>query len=76
LELSPDGPLIFNAANEVAVAAFLAREIGFMDIPVTIERCLENGQHRFVGAIEDMPLINLSAMAFCQGEMRAARVPA
>jgi 1-deoxy-D-xylulose-5-phosphate reductoisomerase len=76
LDLSPDGPLIFNAANEVAVAAFLAGEIGFMDIPVTIERCLENGQHRFVGAIEDMPLINLSAMAFCQGEMRAARVPA
>lgn len=76
LDLSPDGPLIFNAANELAVAAFLASEIGFMDIPATIERCLEKGQHRFVGAIEDMPLINLSAMAFCQGEMRAARLPA
>ncbi len=34
-------PALLNAANEVAVAAFLARRIGFTDIPVVIESVLE-----------------------------------
>jgi 1-deoxy-D-xylulose-5-phosphate reductoisomerase len=33
-------PTILNAANEVAVAAFLRRQIGFLDIARTIERVL------------------------------------
>jgi 1-deoxy-D-xylulose-5-phosphate reductoisomerase len=32
---------VCNAANEMAVAAFLAREIAFTDIAVVIEKCLE-----------------------------------
>lgn len=36
-------PAVLNAANEVAVEAFLAREIGFEDIPAVIESCLETG---------------------------------
>jgi len=31
---------VLNAANEVAVEAFLAGEIGFTDIPRIIEDCL------------------------------------
>ena len=34
-------PTVLNAANEVAVAAFLARRIGFTGIPVLVERTLE-----------------------------------
>lgn len=34
-------PAVLNAANEEAVAAFLARRIGFADIPAVIESCLE-----------------------------------
>jgi 1-deoxy-D-xylulose-5-phosphate reductoisomerase len=34
-------PTILNAANEVAVAAFLARRIGFLDIAATVEQVLE-----------------------------------
>ena len=34
-------PCILNAANEVAVDAFLKKRIGFMDIPDLIERTLE-----------------------------------
>jgi len=34
-------PAIFNAANEVAVEAFLQRRIGFLDIVQTVERVLE-----------------------------------
>jgi 1-deoxy-D-xylulose-5-phosphate reductoisomerase len=35
-----DAPAVLNAANEVAVAAFLDGRIGFMDIPRVIERSL------------------------------------
>ena len=34
-------PLVLNAANEVAVAAFLQRTIGFMDIPKYVEKMME-----------------------------------
>ena len=35
-------PCVFNAANEVAVQAFLDGRIGFLDIGVTVEHVLEN----------------------------------
>jgi 1-deoxy-D-xylulose-5-phosphate reductoisomerase len=34
-------PTVFNAANETAVHAFLAGQIGFLDIAATVERTLE-----------------------------------
>ncbi|MGE4299766.1 MAG: 1-deoxy-D-xylulose-5-phosphate reductoisomerase [Desulfovibrionaceae bacterium] len=34
-------PVALNAANEVAVAAFLDRSLGFMDIPALISRCMD-----------------------------------
>lgn len=34
-------PAVLNAANEVAVEAFLAEEIAFVDIPAVIEECLQ-----------------------------------
>ncbi|WP_233245731.1 1-deoxy-D-xylulose-5-phosphate reductoisomerase [Marinicauda salina] len=34
-------PAIFNAANEIAVSAFLERRIGFLDIPSTVSEALE-----------------------------------
>jgi 1-deoxy-D-xylulose-5-phosphate reductoisomerase len=36
------GPTILNAANEVAVAAFLDRRIGFTDIATVVDRTLDN----------------------------------
>ncbi len=38
-------PCILNAANEVAVEAFLAGKIGFLDIANLIEEVLSNSQH-------------------------------
>jgi 1-deoxy-D-xylulose-5-phosphate reductoisomerase len=35
-------PAVFNAANEIAVAAFLSEEIPFLAIPQVIEHSLEN----------------------------------
>ena len=39
-------PCILNAANEVAVEAFLEKKIGFLDIPDVIERTL--GKSSFI----------------------------
>jgi 1-deoxy-D-xylulose-5-phosphate reductoisomerase len=36
-------PCILNAANEVAVYAFLKDEISFTDIPSIVEKCMEQG---------------------------------
>jgi 1-deoxy-D-xylulose-5-phosphate reductoisomerase len=45
------GPCVLNAANEVAVHAFLGGRLGFMGIPAVIERTLERvgaaGVHGF-----------------------------
>jgi 1-deoxy-D-xylulose-5-phosphate reductoisomerase len=45
------GPCVLNAANEVAVHAFLNGRLGFMGIPAVIERTLERvgaaGVHSF-----------------------------
>ncbi len=41
LEAGGGAPAILNAANEVAVAAFLARRIGFLDIVGTVEAVLD-----------------------------------
>ncbi len=39
-------PTILNAANEIAVQAFLDRRIGFLDIPRVVEATLETGEAR------------------------------
>jgi len=40
MEAGSVAPIILNAANEEAVAAFLARQIGFLDIIRTVEEAL------------------------------------
>ncbi|MTI82234.1 MAG: 1-deoxy-D-xylulose-5-phosphate reductoisomerase [Firmicutes bacterium] len=43
-EIGGTMPAVLNAANEVTVARFLKREIGFMDIPVVINNIMEKHQ--------------------------------
>ena len=40
LERGGTAPTVLNGANEIAVAAFLAEEVRFVDIPVLVERAL------------------------------------
>jgi 1-deoxy-D-xylulose-5-phosphate reductoisomerase len=40
LEAGGTAPTILNAANEVAVDAFLSNEISFLDIPKVIEKVI------------------------------------
>lgn len=55
-------PALLNAANEVAVAAFLAREIRFIDIAAVIERVLA-----------DLPAVEPHSLAEVQNADREAR---
>jgi 1-deoxy-D-xylulose-5-phosphate reductoisomerase len=47
-------PAIYNAANEVAVAAFLDGRIGFPQIPEAIDAALQTGSGGGIEAIEDV----------------------
>jgi 1-deoxy-D-xylulose-5-phosphate reductoisomerase len=64
LEEGGGAPCILNAANEVAVAAFLDRRIGFLDIAATVERTLEAMPGRRIDTLDDVYAID--------GEARAA----
>ena len=52
LERGGNAPAVLNAANEVAVAAFLDGRIGFLDIPRLIECTLETVSAFVPGSIE------------------------
>ncbi|MBT3195150.1 MAG: 1-deoxy-D-xylulose-5-phosphate reductoisomerase, partial [Candidatus Ruthia sp.] len=43
-----------NAANEVAVEAFLNQAIGFLDIPHVIEQTLTQVQHAVLNSLDDI----------------------
>jgi len=58
----PGGMCVFNAANEVAVAAFLARQIRFTDIDQVIEKTL--------GAVSLAEPSDLSEVEALDGESR------
>lgn len=45
-------PALLNAANEVAVAAFLERRLGFMDIPRVIGKVLERAERLAVDSLD------------------------
>ena len=47
-------PALLNAANEVAVAAFLEKNIAFLDIPRMIEAVLENVARAEVNVLQDL----------------------
>ncbi len=50
-------PAILNAANEIAVASFLERRIGFLEIVETVARTLDEIPATDVGSLDD--LLNL-----------------
>ncbi|MBA2919338.1 1-deoxy-D-xylulose-5-phosphate reductoisomerase [Sphingomonas sp. MAH-20] len=54
-------PAVLNAANEVAVAAFLDRRIAFLDIAAIVEQTMERYDPAAPGAIEDVIAIDREA---------------
>ena len=59
-------PIILNAANEVAVGGFLDRRIGFLEVAQTVERCLEQTNHRAVAALDDVYEIDRDARGLAE----------
>jgi 1-deoxy-D-xylulose-5-phosphate reductoisomerase len=51
--MEDSGPAVLNAANEVAVQAFLAEQIAFTSIVPTVERVLEAHQPKAVSTLEE-----------------------
>jgi 1-deoxy-D-xylulose-5-phosphate reductoisomerase len=47
-------PAVFNAANEIAVAAFLAERARFTDIPAAIEHALERWEGAPAASVEEV----------------------
>jgi len=58
LNMGGTAPAILNAVNEVAVEAFLAEKIGFMDIPDTIESILATTSIEQVESIEQLVAVD------------------
>jgi 1-deoxy-D-xylulose-5-phosphate reductoisomerase len=57
------GPTVLNAANETAVHAFLAGQIGFLDIAETVERTLELMPGGNLDTLEDVYNLDSTARA-------------
>ena len=57
-------PAVLNAANEVAVAAFLDGRIGFLQIPEIIETTLNAIEHSPVRSLDDVLAADADARAF------------
>lgn len=47
-------PAVFNAANEVAVAAFVEGRIGFLEIPTIIRRTMDHVGSRTASSLDDV----------------------
>ncbi len=55
--------IALNAANEVAVAEFLERRIGFADIPMVIESVMQNTVAQPIASIDDVQRADAQARA-------------
>lgn len=61
-------PTVLNGANEIAVARFLRREIGFLDIPRVVERTLEQVPHQRALTLETIDEANRQARRIAAAE--------
>ena len=61
--------IALNAADEVAVAAFLKREIGFTDISKVVERTMNETPDRHPESIEEVLAIDAQARSLAQEQL-------
>ena len=72
LEAGGAAPVVLNAANEAAVALFLAGTIGFTDIPQLVERALSESQFKAPQSIADVLEVDRLTRAQVDAVMQAA----
>lgn len=61
-----NAPCILNAANEIAVAAFLNEKIKFIEIPILVEKTMANAQYINNPTYEDYVITNKEARHYAQ----------
>ena len=69
LQQGNSAPLVFNAANEVAVESFLSNRIGFASIPNIINTTLNLFEHRSSNSLEDLLFLDQDARALAKAEI-------
>ena len=67
MEAGGGAPCVLNAANEVAVAAFLDRRIGFLEIAEIVERSLDLLPDRQIKGLDDVIALDREARAAAVG---------
>jgi 1-deoxy-D-xylulose-5-phosphate reductoisomerase len=65
-------PSVLNAANEAAVASFLDREIGFLDIAALVERALDEVAAEPLASLEQLEEADARARAVVRDAVRTA----
>ena len=71
LHLGGTAPAIMNAVNEVAVAAFLNKQIHFLDIPKMITNALNSMPAEPVVSLEQLIEVDKSARRYAEANMQA-----
>jgi 1-deoxy-D-xylulose-5-phosphate reductoisomerase len=66
LQKGGDAPTILNAANETAVASFLAGRIGFLDIERVVESALDTLPKTVPGSIDDVVAVDNEARLYAE----------
>lgn len=65
-------PAVYNASDEVAVAAFLSGRLGFLGIPEVIERTLDAFDHCVPGSLDDAVEVDREARALASSLLGGA----
>ncbi len=71
LDMGMSAPIVLNAANEVAVAAFLERRIGFLEITDLVEEALAAFPHGPVRSLEEVIAVDAEARRLVTEKLRA-----
>jgi 1-deoxy-D-xylulose-5-phosphate reductoisomerase len=66
LQRGGDAPTVLNAANEAAVAGFLAGRIGFLDIERVVESALDALPGSVPGSIDDVVAVDNEARLYAE----------
>ncbi len=66
LQKGGDAPTVLNAANETAVASFLAGRIGFLDIERVVESALDTLPNSVPSSIDDVVAIDSEARLYAE----------
>ncbi|WP_310496332.1 1-deoxy-D-xylulose-5-phosphate reductoisomerase [Sandarakinorhabdus sp.] len=66
-------PCILNAANEIAVAAFIAGQLGFLDIDAVVAATLDKVASGPVGSLDEVVAIDAAARAVASVQVEGRR---